>query len=204
MCYVHVQVSKLKTAATSVKSLASKIDDLKHQAKSLDEVIRALKKAINDMEVTTSHDNQEMVPLDPTYQENTASQESSANASNNSSTEVVTMTTTTTTTVDTTFSLATIESEIGPGDDVALKINDELHPTSTASVDTESVEPPRTTAAAMNPGTVTTEVDVCKEKHTVTDVQTEMRMSTTDSNTMENITIKTNVHDLEDVLPMEQ
>ena len=200
MCYVHVQVSKLKTAATSVKSLASKIDDLKHQAKSLDEVIRALKKAISDMEVTTSHDNQEEVPLDPTYQENTASQESSANTSNNSSTEVVTMKTTTT--VDTTFSLATIESETGPGDNVALKINDELHPTSTASVGTESVEPPRISGAATNPGTVTMEVDPCEEKRT--DVQTEMRMSTTDSNTVENITIKTNVHDLEDILPMEQ
>ena len=41
------QVMKLKSAATSVKSLASKLDS-KEQAKSLDEVIRALKKTITD------------------------------------------------------------------------------------------------------------------------------------------------------------
>ena len=43
-------MSKLISAAASATLLASKIDDLKHQAKSLDEVIRALKKAITDME----------------------------------------------------------------------------------------------------------------------------------------------------------
>lgn len=38
---------------TSVKSLASKLEDTKHQAKSLDDIIRALKKTITDIEATS-------------------------------------------------------------------------------------------------------------------------------------------------------
>ena len=191
-------MSKLKSAATSAKSLASKIDDLKHQAKSLDEVIRALKKAITDMEDTTSHSNQEADPRDPTSQENTAaSQGSSPNTSNSSSTEVVTIATMP---ADTAFNLATIRSETGTGDNVALKVNDELHPTSTTAP-CVGVEPPQTTVAAANSGTATTtEMNVYEEKQA--GIQTEMGASTTDSYPMENI--KTDIHKLEDVLPMEQ
>ena len=115
MCYVHAQVSKLKTAATSVKSLVSKIDGLKHQAKSLDEVIQALKwKSLLHMMIKRWS---LWIPL--TKRTQLLRKVASANTSNNLSIEVVTMATTTITTVDTTFSLATTESETGPGDDVA-------------------------------------------------------------------------------------
>ena len=194
-------MSKLKTAASSVKSLASKIDDLKSQAKSLDEVIRALKKAITDMEVATSHNDQEVVPKDTMDQETTASQGSSNSTSNISSTEVVTMTTATS--ADAIFNLATIESGTGPSDNVVSKIDDELHPTATASVGAESAELPQAavTVAVRSPGTITTEEDMYEEEQT--NVETNMRMSTTDSDrrSLEN---KANIQDLEDILPMEQ
>lgn len=201
---MHVQVSKLKTAATSVKSLASKIDDLKHQAKSLDEVIRGLKRTItdnSDKEITSSNDDKEVVPPSANLevnQENTASQESSTSTSDNSSTEVVTMTTTYTTASDISFTLATVESKIGPGDNMTLKIDDEPHPKFAV---TESVELPRTTAAATSPNTVAEELDVCEEKHA--NIQPEMRMSTAVSNIVESIP-KPDIHDLEDFMPMEQ
>ena len=44
---------KLKSVVTSVKLLASKLEDMKYQAKSLDDVIRALKKTISDIEATS-------------------------------------------------------------------------------------------------------------------------------------------------------
>lgn len=44
---------KLKSVVTSVKSLASKLEDTKHQAKSLDDIIRALKKTISDIEAAS-------------------------------------------------------------------------------------------------------------------------------------------------------
>ena len=193
-------MSKLKSAATSAKSLASKIDDLKHQAKSLDEVIRALKKAITDMEDTTFHGNEEADPRDPTNQENTAaSQGSSPNTSNSSSTEVVTIATIP---ADTAFNLATIRNETRTGDNVTSKVNDELHPTSTTAP-CIGVEPPQTSVAAAISGTATTtEVNVYVGKQA--GIQTEVGASRTDSYPMENMTIKTDIQKLEDVLPMEQ
>ena len=47
------QVTKLKSVVTSVKLLASKVEDIKHQAKSLDDIIRALKKTISDVEAAS-------------------------------------------------------------------------------------------------------------------------------------------------------
>ena len=41
---------------TSVKLLASKLEDMKHQAKSLDDIIRALKKTISDLEAASIED----------------------------------------------------------------------------------------------------------------------------------------------------
>lgn len=194
-------MSKLKTAATSVKSLASKIDDLKHQAKSLDEVIRALKKTItdnNEKESTTFHDDKEVVAKDPhnsnleVNQENTVFQESSTSTSNNSSTEAVTMTTIYTTATDISLSLATAENEIGPGDNVTLKIDNELPPVSAVA---ESVELPRTAVIATSPDSITAELDMCEEKHA--DIQPEMS-----SDIVESVP-KPDVQDLEDVMPME-
>ena len=127
-----VQVSKLKTAATSVKSLASKIDDLKYQAKTLDEVIRALKKTITDMEIATIDDGQEAVPQlyppcanEEVNQEYTSSQESTC-TSDNSSAEVPI--TTTSTTADITLTQATVESITGSGNlNPVMKIYDHLN-----------------------------------------------------------------------------
>ena len=153
------------------------------------------------MEVGTSHNDQEVVPKDTMDQETTASQGSSNNTSNISSTEVVAMTTATS--ADTIFNLATIESGTGPSDNVVSKIDDELHPTATASVGAESAELPQAavTVAVRNPGTITTEEDMYEEEQT--NVETDMRMSTTDSDRL-SLENKTNIQDLEDILPMEQ
>jgi hypothetical protein len=131
-------------------------------------------------------DNQEVGSQDPTNHDNKASQESSANTSDSSSTEVVTMATIP---ADTAFSLATIESETGLGDNMASKVIDELQPTHrTCTAAFVDVEPLQTT--------------MCEEKQV--GVQTEMRASTTDSYPMEYTTIKTNNQKIEDVVPMEQ
>ena len=112
-------------------------------------MIQALKKAITDMEDTTSCGTQEVDPRDPTNQENAAaSQGSSPNTSNSSSTEVVTIATIP---ADTSFNLTTIKSEAGPGDNVASKVNDELQSTSTTAP-CVGVEPPQTTVAAAISG----------------------------------------------------
>ena len=203
-------MSKLKSTATSVKTLASRIDDssIKQQAKSLDDVIRALKKTITDMEASTSQNTQEVTTQEPpdanlgVKQENTASQEGSTCPSDNSLAGVVSTTTLmTTTTIDTTFSLATVKNKTD--DPVTLTVDEELYPKASIPAVTELAELSSTSTAMDTHTNVSTAPGVCAE--TQAGVGMEMRISTDGSNIMET-TPKTDAQDFtgqEDIMPME-
>lgn len=157
-------MTKLKSAASSIKSLASKVsDDLKREVKSLDEVVRVLKKAITEMEATSSQDsngNPSTAGFAKMKSEDSAATEGSTTDTCGESATLMTSSTTTTNNAAT-LSLVTSDKSINvaPSMNVLPSAFGAVNPVSTTTI-TAMVTPkdhePLCTVATSSNSVVTT------------------------------------------------